>query len=86
MLAGLARKMEAGEQMAPINALMYPTGVSIVFNDGPTATIHERDCSYANEDFRGLDGGRVLTVASRKLARGVLEQLEKVEHECVHCT
>ena len=86
MMAGLARKMEAGEQMALIDALMYPTGVSIVFNDGPTATIHERDCSYANEDFRGLDGGRVLTVTSRKLARGVLEQLEKVEHKCVHCT
>ena len=86
MIAGLARKMEAGEQMALVDALMYPTGVSIVFNDGPTATIHERDCSYANEDFRGLDGGRVLTVTSRKFARGVLEQLEKVEHECVHCT
>ena len=86
MIAGMARKMEAGEQAALPEALMYPSGVSIVFNDGPTATIHERDCSHANDDFRGLDGGRVLVVTSRELARGVLESLGKAEHECAHCT
>ena len=87
MIAGMARKMEAGEQAALPEALMYPSGLSIVFNDGPTATIHERDCcSHANDDFRGLDGGRVLVVTSRELARGVLESLGKAEHECAHCT
>ena len=86
MMAGLARKMEAGEQMACPEALMYPSGVSIVFGDGPTATIHERDCSHANEDFRGRDGGRVLVVTSRGLAREVLEHMEKAERKCVHCT
>ena len=86
MVAGLAREMGGGEQMALPEALMYPSGVSIVFNDGPTATIHERDCSHANDNFRGLDGGRVLVVTSRELARGVLEHLEKAEHKCVHCT
>ena len=86
MMAGMARKMEAGEQVALPEALMYPSGVSIVFNDGPTATIHERDCSHANDDSRGLDGGRVLVVTSRELARGVLEHLGKAEHKCVHCT
>ena len=86
MMAGLARKMEAGEQVALPEALMYPSGVSIVFNDGPTATVHERDCSHANDDFRGLDGGRILIVTSRELARGVLEHLGKAEHKCVHCT
>ena len=86
MIAGIARKMEAGEQAALPEALMYPSGVSIVFNDGPTATIHERDCSHANDDFRGLDGGRVLVVTSRELARGVLESLGKAKHECAHCT
>ena len=86
MMAGLARKMQAGEQVALPEALMYPSGVSIVFNDGPTARIHERDCSHANEDFRGLDGGRVLVVTSREVARGVLEHLEKAERKCVHCT
>ena len=86
MVAGLARKMEAGEQVALPRALMYPSGVSIVFNDGPTATIHERDCSHANEDFRGLDGGRILIVTSREIARRVLEHLGKAEHKCVHCT
>ena len=86
MMAGLARKMEAGEQVALPEALMYPSGVNIVFNDGPTATIHERDCSHANDDFRGLDGGRALLVTSRELARGVLEHLGKSEYKCVHCT
>ena len=86
MIAGMARKMKAGEQVALPEALMYPSGVSILFNDGPTATIHERDCSHANDDFRGLDGGRVLVVTSRELARGVLESLGKAEHECAHCT
>ncbi len=86
MVAGMARKMEAGEGVALPQALMYPSGVSIVFNDGPTATIHERDCSHANEDLRGLDGGRVLTVTSRELARAVLAHLEKAERKCVHCT
>ena len=86
MIAGLARKMEPGEQMAPPEALMYPSGVNIVFNDGPTAMIHERDCSYANDQFRSLDGGRVLTVTSREMARGVLEHLGKAEHKCMHCT
>ena len=85
-MAGLARTVEAGHQVALPEALMYPSGVSIVFNDGPTATIHERDCSHANEDFRSLDGGRVLVVTSRELARGVLEHLGKAEHKCVHCT
>ena len=86
MLVGLARKMKTGEQVALPEALMYPSRVSIVFNDGPTAKIHECDCSHANEDFRGLDGGRVLVVTSRDLARKVLEQLGKSDQQCVHCT
>ena len=86
MIAALARRMKAGEQVAPFEALMYPSGVSIVFNDGPTAMIHERDCSHANEDFRGLDGARALSVTSRGLAREVLQHLGKAEHKCVHCT
>ena len=86
MIAGLARKVKVGEQAALPEALMYPSGVSIVFNDGPTAKIHERDCRYANDEFRGLDGGRLLSVTSRKLAREVLEHLGKTEQRCVHCT
>ena len=86
IMAALARRMKAGEQVAPFEALMYPSGVSIVFNDGPTAIIHERDCSHANDDFRGLDGARALSVTSRGLAREVLQHLGKAEHKCVHCT
>ena len=85
-MAELARMLKAGQQAAFPEALMYPSGVSIVFNDGPTATIHERDCSHPNEDFRSLDGGRVLEVTLREIARGVLEHLEKAELKCVHCT
>ena len=86
MMAGLAEQMEAGEQVALPEALMYPSGVCIVFNHGPMATIHERDCSRANDDFRGLDRARVLVVTSRELARAVLAHLEKTERKCVHCT
>ena len=86
MVAGLAKKMEAGEGVALPEALMYPSRVSIVFNDGPLATIHEGDCSHADEDLRSLEGGRVLTVTSRELARAVLAHLKKGERKCVHCT
>lgn len=86
MVAGIARKMKAGEGTALPHALMYPSGVSIVFNDGPTATIHERDCRHADDELRGLEGGRVLTVTSRELARAVLAHLKKDERKCVHCT
>ena len=86
MVAGLARTVEAGQQAALPDALMYPSRVTIVFNDGPTATIHERDCIHTDDDFRGLDGGRALLVTSRKLAREALEHLGKAEHRCVHCT
>jgi len=86
MVAGLAKTVEAGQQVALLAALMYPSGVTRVFNDGPTATIHERDCSHADEDFRGLEGGRALVVTSRALARGALEHLGKTERKCVHCS
>ena len=86
LVAGLAKTVEAGQQVAITEALMYPSGVIIVFNDGPTATIHERDCSHADEDFRGLDGGRTLLVTSRELARGVVKHLGKAERECVNCS
>ena len=86
MVAGIAKKMEAGEGMALSEALMYPSAVSIVFNDGPLATIHERDCGHADGDLCGLDGGRVLTVTSRELAGAVLAHLEKAERKCMHCT
>ena len=85
-VAGLAKTVEAGHQVALPEALMYPSGVTIVFNDGPTATIHERDCSHADEDYRGLDGGRALLVTSRELAREALKHLGKAEHKCVHCS
>ena len=75
MLAELAKGMEAGQQEALPETLMYPSWVSIVFNDGPTATTHERDCSHANEDFNNLDRGRILMMPSRELAQGVLECL-----------
>ena len=85
-VAELAKTVEAGHQVALPEALMYPSGVIIVFNDGPTATIHELDCSHADEDFRGLDGGRTLLVTSRKLARGTLKHLGKAERKCVNCS
>ena len=85
-VAGLAKTVKAGHQAAMPEALMYPSGVTIVFNDGPTATIHERDCSHAHEDSRGLDGGRALSVTSRELARGALAILGKTERKCVNCS
>ena len=86
MVAVLAKTVEAGQRGAFPEALMYPSRVNIVFNDGPIATIHERDCSHADEDFRSLDGGRALSVLSRELARGALKHLGKAERKCVHCS
>ncbi|MCY4428832.1 MAG: hypothetical protein OXC11_00350 [Rhodospirillales bacterium] len=86
LVAEVAKSVEAGHQVALPEALMYPSGVMIVFNDGPEATIHERDCRYADEHFRGLDGGRVLLLTSRNLARDTLKHLGKAEQKCVHCS
>ena len=85
MVAGMAGTVKAGSHVALPEALMYPSGVVVVFNDGPTATIHERDCSHADHDFRGLDGGRTLSLTSRELARGALEHLGKEERRCPFC-
>ena len=63
----------------PATASMYPSAVYIIFNDGPTATIHERDCSHKDIQFQSVDGGRWLRVSSLEVARAVIEQLGKHE-------
>ena len=87
MLAGVARNLE------PDNCLLLPTvhmrpfaGVWIVFSDGPTATVHERDCEQADKEWRQLDGGRMMQMPSRQFAQEVLAELGKTEQLCGHCS
>ncbi len=87
MIAGVAKTLEIGEGMdMPATASMYPSAVYIIFNDGPTATIHERDCSHKDTQFQSVDGGRWLRVSSLEVARAVIEQLGKHERRCEHCS
>ncbi len=85
-VADLAKTVGAGRGLALPEALMYPSGVRIVFNDGPTATIHERDCGHCNEELRSLNSGRELVVTSRRLANEVLKHMGKSERKCLHCS
>ena len=87
MLADIARQME------PDHCLVLPTvhmrpfaGAWIVFGDGPTATVHERDCDQADKEYRQLDGGRMMQMPSRQLAQQVLSELGKTEQPCGHCS
>ncbi len=87
MLAGIARQLE------PDNCLLLPTvhmhpyaGVWIVFDDGPTATVHERNCDQADKQYRQLHGGRMMQMPSRQLAQEVLAELGRTEQPCEHCS
>lgn len=87
MLAGVARNLE------PDNCLLLPTvhmrpfaGAWIVFSDGPTATVHERDCEQADKEWRQMDGGRMMQMPSRQFAQEVLAELGKTEQPCGHCS
>ena len=84
-IAEVAKTLEPGEgTIVPIEAGMYPSAVFIILN-GPTATIHELDCSHKDTHFQSVEGGRWLRVSSRAVARAVVEHLGKQEHRCEHC-
>ena len=86
-IAEVAKTLEVGAGMdIPAEVSMYPSAVGIVFNDGPTATIHELDCSHKDTQFQSVDGGRWLRVSSLKVAHAVIEQLGKHERRCEHCS
>ena len=86
MIAGAAKTMEPGTQtVIPMQAAMYPSSAYIIFNDGPTATIHESGCSHTNTQFQNTDGARCVRVSSSKFAVAVVKQLGKTEHRCEHC-
>ena len=55
----------------------YPSGVFIYW-DGPTAVIHERDCSHKDTQFENMDSVRSLLVSSRGIARAVVEHWGKM--------
>ena len=86
-LAGVAR------QVPPDHCFIIPTihmrpfaGAWIVFGDGPTATVHDRDCEHADREYRQLDGGRMVQMPSRQVAQEVLAELGKTEQPCGHCS
>ena len=86
-IAEAAKTLEVGEGMdIPVTAAMYPSAVLIVFSDGPTATIHELDCSDKDRQFQSIDGGHWIRVDSRETARAVIGWLGKQERGCEHCS
>ena len=85
-LAQIANSSKPGEGMALPEALMYPSSVSIVFSDGPSATIHEGDCSQSHAQLRSLERGREMVVHSGELAREVVRHMGKQETSCEYCS
>lgn len=87
MLAGIARQMEPDHSFVIPTVHMRPfAGAWIVFGDGPTATVHERNCSQADKEYRQLGGGRMMQMPSRQMAQEVLVELGKSERPCGHCS
>ena len=87
MLADIACNLE------PDNCLLLPTvymrpfaGAWIVFGDGPTATIHDRDCDQVDREWRQIGGGRMMQMPSLQFAQEVLAELGKTEQPCGHCS
>ena len=84
-IAEVGKTLEPGEGMVvPVEAGMFPSGVFIIW-DGPTAVIHERDCSHKDTQFENTGGVRSLLVSSRGVARAVIEHLGIQEHRCGYC-
>ena len=88
MLAQIATAVEPDTGMAVPTALMLPPesrGV-IVFDDGPMATVHAGDCTYAATQFKNLKNGRQMVVNSPALARQVILHMGKQDIRCEHCS
>jgi len=84
-IAQIAETLKPGEGAdLPAWASMIPTAVIVVL-DGPTATIHELDCSQKDFQFQNADGTSWMRLASREVARAVIEQMGKKEQPCQHC-
>ena len=86
MLADMARHLEPDHCLLIPEVHMRPfAGAWIVFNDGPTATVHARDCDRAHPEYLQLDGGRMVQMPSWQSAKEVLVELGKTERPCGHC-
>ena len=88
MLAQIATAVESDTGMAVPTALMLPPesrGV-IVFDDGPMATVHAGDCTYAATQFQNLKNSRQMVVNSPALARQVILHMGKQDIRCEHCS
>ena len=84
-IAEVARTLEAGEGAdIPAWVSMYPSAVFIILN-GPSATIHELDCSNKDTHFQNVEGARWLRVSSLEVALAAIDLLGEKEHRCEHC-
>ena len=88
----IARWAGVARSVPPDNCFVFPeihmrpfAGAWIVFDDGPTATVHDRQCEQAESQYRQLVGGRKVQMPSLDVARAVLAELGKSEGPCEHC-
>ena len=83
-IAEIAKTIDPGAGIIiPPEAAMYPSSVVIVLN-GPTATIHELDCSHVEAQCQ-VYGARWLRVVSMEVAYAVIEHLGNHENRCEYC-
>ena len=87
MLAGVARSWRRAtvSSFRRSTCILTPGHGSCLGMDGPTATVHERNCDHADREWRQLDGGRMMQMPSRQMAQEVLAELGKTEQSCGHC-
>ena len=84
-IAEVSKTLKPGEGAdIPAWVSMYPSAVFIILN-GPSATIHELDCSNKDTHFQNVEGARWLRVSSLEVALAAIDLLGKKEHRCEHC-
>ncbi|MCY3542141.1 MAG: hypothetical protein OXH31_09600 [Gammaproteobacteria bacterium] len=84
-LAKVADSIEPNTGLALPTAAMASSSACIVFDDGPNATIHERDCEQAAEQFQNTEGSKQMIVPSIQQAREVIAHMDKQETLCEYC-
>ena len=83
--AKMAKSIEGNTGVGSLTAVTSSSSASIVFNDGPNVTIHERYCERATEQLQNLEGSKQLIVKSIQHARDVVAHMDKQETLCEYC-
>ncbi len=85
MVAAIIENMEPGEAMSMM-VMEWESHLSAdIIVDGPSVTVHMRNCNQKGGENEELGDRRLLTVSSLGFARAVVERLGKQEQLCEHC-